>query len=292
MRPQSRGAGLITPTQGALAPFDLMRPATLAEARVMLADRPEATVAAGCTDLVAAFREGLAPTVLLSLRRVDELRTMRHADGVLRVGALNTHDDGASHPMLLAALPGLATAWAGIATVRIRFRATIGGNLMARRFRYEMPVILGALDTTMELSTPLGERRCTVDEFVRRDAAAPERPTLLHHLTVDTSSLLAFRYDRSLRPVTTVALAVRRAGDGLRFTSVIGSEYRAAVLVRTEAAAPELADADPAAIAADLAGQLPDRIGDYAGSASYRRRVVEVLLRRQLEAAGARGSSG
>jgi carbon-monoxide dehydrogenase medium subunit len=272
-----------------MAPFDLQRPATLAEARLVLADHPDAVIAAGCTDLVAAIREGLVPTVLVSLRHLDELRTVRHHDGVLRIGALNTHDDGASHPELLAALPELATAWSGIATVRIRFRATIGGNLMARRFRYEMPVILGALDTTMELSTPAGERRCTVDEFVRRDPTAPDGPALLHHLAVDTASLVAYRYDRSLRPVTTVALAVRRAGDGLRFTSVIGSEYRAAVLVRTDAGVPDLDSADPAGIAAALAGQLPDGIGDYAGSASYRRRVVEVLLRRQLEAAGAQG---
>jgi hypothetical protein len=32
-------------------------------------------------------------------------------------------------------------------------------------------------------------------------------------------------------------------------------------------------------------------VGDYAGSAAYRRRVVEVLLRRQLTAIAERGNA-
>lgn len=285
MRLQSRGAGLLAPAQSALPPFDLLRPTSLADARAMLADRAEATIAAGCTDLVAAIREGLVPSVLMSLRNLDELRTVEQDGAVLRIGALNTHDDGAAHPVLVAALPELGIAWSAIATVRIRFRATVGGNLMARRYRYEMPVILGALDAAMEFSTAAGERCCTVDEFVRCDPAAPDGRALLHHLSLDLASLVSFRYDRSMRPVTTVALAIRRSGDGLRLTAAVGSEYRRAVLVRTDIPVAEVTAIDPADAAHDLAGQLPDWVGDYAGSASYRRRIVEVLLRRQLEAA-------
>jgi aerobic carbon-monoxide dehydrogenase medium subunit len=259
-----------------------LRPASLAEATELLTARPDATVAAGCTDIVAAIREGLVPSAVLSLRRVDELRTVRHAGGVLRIGALSTHADGPARPELLAALPSLGAAWSSIATVRIRARATVGGNLMARRFRYEMPVILGALETEMEFVTATGEHRCTVDEFTRRAPAAPSGPALLHHLAVDTASLVSFRYDRSLRPVTTVALAVRRAGDGLRLTAAVGSEYRRAVLMRSEVAAAGAAAIDAAATARELASGLPDWVGDYAGSAAYRRRVTEVLLRRQL----------
>jgi carbon-monoxide dehydrogenase medium subunit len=268
-----------------------MRPATLAEAAEMLASRSDATVAAGCTDLVAAIREGLVPAAVISLRRVDELRTVWHAGGVLRIGALNTHADGSARPALLAALPSLGAAWSTIATVRIRARATVGGNLMARRFRYEMPVILGALDTTMEFATPAGERRCTVDEFTRRAAAAPRGPALLHHLTVDTASLVSFRYDRSLRPITTMALAVRRTGSGLRLTAAVGSEYRRAVLLHAEASDSDVTAIDPPAAARELASGLPEWAGDYAGSAAYRRRVVEVLLRRQLTAIAGGGNA-
>ncbi|HEY6493726.1 MAG TPA: FAD binding domain-containing protein [Trebonia sp.] len=278
-------------TQGALPPFCLVRPGSLSEARRVLADRPDATIAAGCTDLVASIREGHVPVTLVSLRRLDELRTVQHVGGKLRIGALNGHDEGPRHPVLRAVLPELSVAWSGIATVRIRFRATVGGNLMARRFRYEMPVILGALDTVMEFSTGQGEQCRTVDEFVRRDPDLPDGAALLHHVTVDTGSLLLFRYDRSMRPVTTVALAVRRVGGGLELTAAVGAEYRPAVVLRAGSAVASVQELDPAGLARALAAQLPDWTGDYAGSAAYRRRVVEVLLRRQLDTAGIRGAA-
>ena len=294
MHTQSRGAGLLAPTQAALPPFRLVRPATLAEAEAVLTDRPDATIAAGCTDLVASIREGHTPATLVSLRRVDELRTIEHNGGVLRIGALNTHDHGSRHPVLMSALPELGAAWSSIATVRIRFRATVGGNLMARRPRYEMPVILGALEATMEFGADQSERACTVDEFVRRDPAVPAG-RLLRHFAVDTASLCLFGYDRSMRPLTTVALAVRRSGGGLRLTAVAGSEYRRPALLSAGASVADVADLKPgdrAELAHELAAQLPDRAGDYAGSTAYRRRVIAVLLRRRLESAAGREGHG
>jgi carbon-monoxide dehydrogenase medium subunit len=286
MRQQLRGAGLLAPTQSALPPFRLIRPANLEEAGDVLADAPDATIAAGCTDLVAAIREGCSPTTLVSLTRLDELRNVEYADDTLRIGALNTHDEGPRHPALTTALPELCAAWSSIATVRIRFRATIGGNLMARRFRYEMAVILGALEARMEFSTAKGERHCTVDEYVTSATAAPFGPALLHHLSVDTGSLMLFRYDRSMRPVTTVALAARQQGGTVVLTAVAGSEYRRPVLLRVAAQAEHVTALKPpqrADLAHEMAAQLPDWVGDYAGSAGYRRRIVEVLLGRRLE---------
>lgn len=291
MRMQSNGAGLVAPTQGALPPFWLARPASMAEALAILRDRPDATIAAGCTDLVAAIREGHVPSALISLQRLDELRSVEHTGGTIRIGALNTHDGGGQNPVLLQVLPELGAAWSSIATVRIRFRGTVGGNLMARRFRYEMPVILGALDASMEFSTGQGEQACTVDEFVRGGPEVPPGQRLLHHLAIDTASLRTFRYDRSMRPVTTVALAVRGTGETLELAAAVGSEYRRPVLLRARLDVAGVANLTPrarAGLAHDLAAQLPDWVGDYAGSASYRRRVVEVLLRRQLDAAADR----
>lgn len=280
MRQQVGGAGLLAPTQTALPPFRLCRPRTLDEARRLLIDSPDATVAVGCTDLVAAFREGCSPSTLISLRRTDGLRTAEHCAGELRLGALLTHHEGSQHPTVNRVLPPLGTAWSSIATVRIRFQATLGGNIMARRQRYEMAVILGALETQLQFSGPAGERSCSLDEFVH---ARPAEPALLHHLVVNTESLYSFSYDRSLRPLTTVALAIRYTSGGFRLTAVVGSEYRHPVLLRAEIAAERMTAADRADLAHHMAAQMPDRVGDYAGSIEYRRKVVEVLLRRQLE---------
>lgn len=288
MRQQAMGAGLVSPTQGALPPFRLVRPRTLEEAKAALGRWPHATLAAGCTDLVAGFREGCSPSTLISLQKIDELRTLELRDGWLRIGAMLTHDDGSQHPEILRILPELGDAWSRIATVRIRFRATVGGNLIARRFRYEMPVILGALDTRMEFSGPDGDSACTVDEFVTGDSDAGTGAVLLRHLAIETESLRSFVYDRSLRPLTTVALASRYRGGCLRLTAAVGSEYRRTFALRGESAAESIEAMSPterADAARHMASQLPDWIGDYAGSARYRRRIVEVLLRRCISGA-------
>jgi FAD binding domain in molybdopterin dehydrogenase/Molybdopterin-binding domain of aldehyde dehydrogenase len=71
------GCGLVAPTQRALAPFVLCRPRSSGELRTALAEHPDATLAAGTTDLFARIREGLAPRVVVSIRGVPELAWFR-----------------------------------------------------------------------------------------------------------------------------------------------------------------------------------------------------------------------
>ena len=56
-------------------PFEYARPASLAEAVALLADRgPDARVLAGGTDLVIRLRDGsLAPALVVDVKRVPEL---------------------------------------------------------------------------------------------------------------------------------------------------------------------------------------------------------------------------
>jgi aerobic carbon-monoxide dehydrogenase medium subunit len=291
VRQQIRGAGLVSPTQSALPPFRLVRVDTVAEALEALREYPGATLAAGCTDLVAGVREGLTPHTVISVRRVPELLQAEHRNGELSLGAALTHDEGSALPCVQQAIPGFARAWASIATVRVRFRATVGGNLMSRRYRYEMAVILGALDATMQFAGASGDSVVQVDEFVRTGSpGTPETVDrgLLHRLTIDTGSLRWFSYDRSMRPVTTIAVAVRAPEAGAaggRVTAVVGSEYRRPVRLSATLPSADLTTADVRPVAAHLAAGLPDWTEDYVGTAAYRRHLVEVLVGRQLTAA-------
>lgn len=282
MRSSALGAGLVAQTQSGMPTFRLQRPRTAQEAMDAHEQAPDAVFAAGCTDLVAQVREGLLVTDLISLRRVTDLSAMTLTDGVLALGPLLTHDQGASHPLLRARLPELADAWAAIATVRVRYRATLGGNLMARRPRYEMPLLLASLEATALLSRGQQQRRAPVTDLWSMSDAGPE---LLLQLLVDTSSLRWFGYERSMRPLLTVALTIRLAGDGLRLSAAVGSEYRAPFLLQHAIDEGSLADASTREVAGEMASQVPDWAGDYAGPAGYRRRVVATLLSRQLAAA-------
>lgn len=278
MRATIDGSGIVAQSQSALAPFRLHRPESVAEAAAVLAADPDAVIGAGCTDLIARIREGHAPRALVSLAKVAELDEIRHTDGVLRLGSMVTHHIGATSPVVASAIPGLAAAWASIATVRIRYTATVGGNLMARRTRYEMPLILGALDATLAMADG---RALPVDALWSDDTSA-----LLTGVDVPTANLVWFGYERSMRPTATVALAVRRTAAGtLSLHATAGSEYHRGMSLRCEVDARTLAEVDASECAAALAAQLPDEVADYTGSAEYRRHLVGVLTRRLLAAA-------
>ena len=279
MRGQKLGAGLIAQSQSALPPFILHRPTSLGEAVALTRQHPEAVIAAGCSDLVAQFREGLEPDVLISVQRIKELREISNDAGILTIGSLVSHTEGSKSPEILSSIPALAAAWGSIATVRIRYRGTLGGNLLARRYRYEMPVILSALGAQMQ--------------FQGGDLAALPVSSLwdqnlgnvgiLTAVTVDTASLLWFGYERSMRPLSTVSLAVRKdAVAGLTVSAVCGSEYRQPFVLSHTAEATDITELDPAIVGGVLAAQLPEEAADYAGSIDYRRHLVGVLCRRLL----------
>ncbi|MET9587256.1 FAD binding domain-containing protein [Streptomyces sp. NPDC006539] len=257
--------GMVAPTQRTIPDFVLERPVTAAEAVAAGATRG-AVYAQGCSDLFAQFREGLDCRTLVSLERISELGAVEWDGSTLEIGAGVDHHAGSHDARVRAALPGLAAGWGSIATQRIRRRATLGGNLMARRTRYEMSVMLGALDAELDFLTLDGT--VTVSPAALWDRAEPPGG-LLRAVRITDVRQVWFGYERSMRPLMTVAAAVR-AGT---VTMAVGSEYTRPYTV----GAP--LGADPAEIAA----ALPDAIGDAAGSARYRRHVAAVLLGRLLE---------
>src|SRR6185295_19283153 len=96
-----------------------MAPTSLEEALSLRAERgDEATVLAGGTFVGILMNQGfLAPSALLSLGRVEELRRMDVVDGELRLGAMVTHrrvEREASE------WPVLARAFGLVASPRVR----------------------------------------------------------------------------------------------------------------------------------------------------------------------------
>ncbi|HEY6496904.1 MAG TPA: FAD binding domain-containing protein [Trebonia sp.] len=261
--------GLVAPTQRTIPDFDLRRPLTVDEA-VAAGAAGSAAYAQGCTDLFAQFREGLRCTTLVSLDKITGLRAISYDGGTLRIGAGAVHHEGARHPAVRTALPGLAAAWRQIATHRIRQRATIGGNIMARRPRYEMPVMCDSLGAELSFISPNGPcRLSTADVW---DSRVPPGALLL---SVDLPDLPGawFGYERSLRPLLTVAATARAdtAGGGMVRVSV-GSEMRRHFTVEAPLGT------DPM----DIAAALPGEIGDAVAGARYRRHAAGVLLGRLL----------
>ncbi len=107
----------------------LVRPATLADAALLLAEH-DARVVAGGTDLLPNMRRGIAdPAVLIDLSAVNGFGTIEQAHGQWRLGAGATLAAIARHAALAADRPALAEAALAVAGPAHRNAATLGGNL-------------------------------------------------------------------------------------------------------------------------------------------------------------------
>ena len=268
-------AGWIATSFRTIAPFRLYQPRSVAEvANILTSEERAPTLLAGGTDLCAQFNEGLSPQVVVSLKKIEALRQILVEDGCLSIGACVTHGAGSANELVRARLPGFADAWRQIANVRIRMVASLGGNLMAARARYEAPILIAALGATLRFhdSNSGGGRR------------------LLEAIDVPLRDERFFYYDRSLRPVMTVAVCIERAraGEGLSGRVVVGTEYCAPVTLDLDldgcAAIP-----DCPSRAHDIAersfAKLPADFADEVTSNRYLRHAGRVLLARALTGA-------
>jgi xanthine dehydrogenase YagS FAD-binding subunit len=101
---------------------------------LLSADERGTTIAkAGGMDLLDLMKEGIiAPARIVNLQRIDALRGVQLDAAGLRLGALTTLAEIASHASVRERYPALAAAAAHAATPQIRNAATIGGNLLQR----------------------------------------------------------------------------------------------------------------------------------------------------------------
>ena len=113
-----------------LPAFRLHQPSSLDEAaRIVSAEGPAARVVAGGTDLWPNLkRRHQRAAHVVSLAGIAALRGV-HANGGLRIGAMETLADLERHPALVARWPSLARSIGWISSPLLRNMGTLGGNV-------------------------------------------------------------------------------------------------------------------------------------------------------------------
>jgi carbon-monoxide dehydrogenase medium subunit len=166
-----------------MQPFTYARPATLAEAVALLAERgPEARVLAGGTDLIIRLRDGSAtPSVVVDVKHVAELAPgIREEAGVLVIGATTVMTDIAAHPAVRRHAMALAEAAAVVGSVQIRNRATLAGNLCNASPAADTAPALLVHGAIVVVAGPVGTRRLAADDlFVRSGVTTLARGELV-----------------------------------------------------------------------------------------------------------------
>ncbi len=255
-------------SHSAIAPFRLIRPAHIAEAAAALADG--AVCLAGGVDLVPALRAGRRVERIVSLGGIGDMKSVERSGGTLRIGAGVTYARLAAEPAIAAALPDLAAIWRGVANVRVRHAATIGGNVMARNPQYDMLPALMALGATLVFADAKGALHPA-------PAAAERWPEgLLAFIEIPLADGQRFLFERAYKPVISVAVHA----CGRRARVVVGCAHARPQVreIALDGSADTMADA--------VARELPEPDSDWIASGAYRRKLARVLIARQLRMLG------
>ncbi len=121
---------------------------------------------AGGQSLLAMMNLRLAnPPALIDIRGIAGMSDIRQSGSIVRIGALCTHHQLLTSPVIQSAVPLLAQAVPHVAHLAIRNVGTIGGSLALADPAAEYPTVVQALQGTLIAQGPAGERRIPVDEY-------------------------------------------------------------------------------------------------------------------------------
>lgn len=113
--------------------FTYERPATVADAAKLIAERPNARFIAGGTNLLDLMKLQIeTPATLIDVNRLPLSHVEDTKDGGLRIGALVRNSDLAAHPRVRKDYAVLSRALLAGASGQLRNKATTAGNLLQR----------------------------------------------------------------------------------------------------------------------------------------------------------------
>jgi carbon-monoxide dehydrogenase medium subunit len=272
------------------AEFDYVAPGSLDEALSALSEGGEdAKVLAGGHSLLPLMKLRLAaPSLLVDLRRIEELRGVSSDDGTLRFGAMTRHHDVATGNYGL-----VAAAAATIADQQVRNMGTIGGTLAHGDPASDLPAVLLAAEGSVTIRGSGGERDVAAADFFEDYlTTAVGEGEILTTVTFPKLSGYGYGYQKFNRrqedwAMVAVCALVKKAGDGSIEDVRVGLTHMGSTPLRATAVEEALRGQSVEAIASasENAAEGTEPPADLNASADYKRHLARVLCKRALEAA-------
>jgi aerobic carbon-monoxide dehydrogenase medium subunit len=276
--------------------FDYVAPTTVDEAVAALAQAGEdAKVIAGGQSLMPVLRLRLAaPTTLVDLGRIDELRGVRDDGDALVVGAMTTYYGLLGNPLISKHALLLADATRTVGDPQIRHRGTLGGGIAHADPAGDLCAPVLALEATLTAAGPSGRRSIPASEFfVDYFTTALQPDEILTEVRIPKHTDWAAHYEklnRAAQAWSIVAVAATIAIDGgvirqarVALTNMAPVPVRARGVEEAligQAARPELIRS-----AAEHAVEGTNPITDGNADADYRSHLAKVLTRRAVATA-------
>jgi carbon-monoxide dehydrogenase medium subunit len=269
--------------------FEYEAPDTLDGAIALLAGGDEdVKVLAGGHSLIPLMKLRLAaPSLLVDIRKVPDLKGIRRSNGGFEIGALTPHATVAGSSEL-----GLTAVVAGtIADPQVRHRGTIGGSLAHGDPASDLPGVLLGAEGSVTVQGPNGQRSIAAadlfEDYLTTSLADDEILTSVSIPAMDGYGYAYEKFNRRAEDWAMVAVAVWAKNEGGTVSDVrvaltnMGSTPLRATGVE-EALRGQSAGAESIAKAAELAAEGTEPPGDLNASPDYKRHLARVLTRRAL----------
>ncbi len=277
--------------------FDYYRASSVADAQKLMAAHPDAKLLAGGHSLVPLLKLRLAaPSAVIDIGRVAELKGISRKGDSIRIGALTTHAELAASDDVRTAAPALADAAAMVGDPAVRNRGTIGGNVAHADPASDLPTVLIALGATLISTGPKGERTIPADVFftgIMTTALAEDEILTAVQVPVlargQGSAYEKFSHPASRYAVIGAAAVVTiKDGSFVAARVAIGSllpHARRAAAVEKALTGKATGDTIAAAVKQVTTDLGNDATGDIFASAEYRSAMAPIYLKRAIAAA-------
>ncbi len=259
--------------------FAFHSPSSVADASraAMLAD---AKILAGGQSLLASMKLGLAaPSALIDLAGLADLRGIQVSGGTVTIAAMTTHAAVAASADVIKAIPALADLAGRIGDRQVRNRGTIGGSLANSDPAACYPAAVLGLGATIHTD----RRKIAADDFFKglyeTALAEGEVITAVSFPVPEKAAWQKFRQPASR--FSLVGVFVSKGPQGVR-VAVTGA---GACVFRMKALEDKLA-ASWSPASCDGVSVSPEGLNsDLHGSAEYRAALIPVLAKRAVAAA-------
>jgi carbon-monoxide dehydrogenase medium subunit len=253
----------------------------------------KAKIIAGGTDLLVQRPTGVECLIDISKLGLDYIKKEKdsfHIGATTVVNALHNYPIFISEPYRV-----LLEAAVSLATVTIRNTATVGGNLCNASPAANLPLPLMVLDATLIACGPKGKREIHIKDFFRDvNLTVLEKEEILTEILIPPSAKSAIGCFLKLRHhQTAIDIAIVNVATLLIWKN--GLCEKAKIAMGSVAPTPMYASNAEALLtekelsediiqkAAQVAAEESKPIDDHRASATYRKRMVSVLVKRALE---------
>ncbi len=263
-----------------MTPFGYHSPARAADAAALRQRHADASYIAGGQSLLGAMKLGLAaPSDLIDLGALRELKSIAVQGDTLRIGAMASHAAVAASADVKRLIPALAALADGIGDPAVRTRGTLGGSLANNDPAACYPAAVLGLGATVHTE----QRDIDGDSFFLGLYETALQPgELITGVSFKAPRRAAYvKFKQPASRFALVGVFVSRGDAGVR-VAVTGA---GACAFRVAAMESALAKNWSAAALAGIEVPADELNSDLHASAGYRAHLIGVLARRAVQAA-------